>query len=75
MYHFVQDLYHCTFMVLLISEVAKIGATKPIFLDSGSPRGGGDTQGSCMRGHGLLSLYSSIVQILNSSKKLYFFGL
>ena len=26
------------FMVLLISELAKIGATKPIFLDSGSPR-------------------------------------
>ena len=44
------------FMVLLISELAKIGATKPIFLDSGSPRGGG---GSCMHGHGLLSLYSS----------------
>ena len=34
------------FMVLLISALAKIGATKPIFLDSGSPRGGG---GSCMR--------------------------
>jgi len=29
------------FMVLLISALAKIGATKPIFLDSGSPRGGG----------------------------------
>ena len=29
------------FMVLLISELAKIGVTKPIFLDSGSPRGGG----------------------------------
>ena len=28
-------------MVLLISELAKIGATKPIFLDSGSPRGEG----------------------------------
>ena len=28
------------FMVLLISELAKIGATKPIFLDSGSSRGG-----------------------------------
>ena len=35
----------------------KIGATKPIFLDSGSPRGEGG--GSCVRGHGLLSLYSS----------------
>ena len=43
------------FMVLLISELAKVGAIamKPIFLDSGSPRGGGG--GSCMRGHGLLS--------------------
>ena len=29
------------FTVLLISEVVKIGATKPNFLDSGSPRGGG----------------------------------
>ena len=28
-------------MVLLISALATIGATKPIFLDSGSPRGGG----------------------------------
>ena len=27
------------FMVLLISELAKIGATKPIFLNFGSPRG------------------------------------
>ena len=44
------------FMVLLISALATIGATKPIFLDSGSPRGEG---GSCVRGHGLLSLYSS----------------
>ena len=43
------------FMVLLISELAKIGAMKPIFLDSGSPRG----RGLCVRGHGLLSLYSS----------------
>ena len=44
------------FMVLLISALAKIGATKPIFLDFGSPRGGG---GLCVCGHGLLSLYSS----------------
>jgi len=28
-------------MVLLISELAKIGVMKPIFLDSGSPRGRG----------------------------------
>ena len=46
------------FMVLLISELAKIGATKPIFLDSGSPRGEGGVR-VCMHGHGLLSLYSS----------------
>ena len=41
------------FMGLLISELAKIGAINPIFLDSGFPRG------PCMRGHGLLSLYGS----------------
>ena len=28
-------------MVFLISELAKIGATKPIFLDSSAPTGGG----------------------------------
>ena len=28
-------------MVLLISELAKIGAMKPILWDSGGPRGGG----------------------------------
>ena len=41
------------FTVLLIarSALAKLGVTKPIFLDSGSPRGRG---GLCMRGHGLL---------------------
>ena len=34
---------HNMFMVLLIFALGniKIGATKPIFLDSGSPRGGG----------------------------------
>ena len=44
------------FMVLLIFALGNfnIGATKPIFLDSGSPWGEG---GSCVRGHGLLSLY------------------
>ena len=46
------------FMVLLISELAKNGAMKPIFSDSGSPRRGGVGGGSCMRGYGLLSLYS-----------------
>ena len=45
------------FMVLLISALATIDAMKPIFLDSGSPRGGGG--GSCVRGHGSLSLHSS----------------
>ena len=44
------------FMVLLISALVTIGVMKPIFLDSGSPRGRG---GSCMRGHGLLSLHSA----------------
>ena len=43
-------------MVLLISELAKIGATKPMFLKSGSLVGEG---GLCVCGHGLLSLYSS----------------
>ena len=47
--------YLDTFMVLLISELAKISVTKPIFLDSGSLEGEG---GSCVRGHGLLSLYT-----------------
>ena len=45
-----------TLMVLLISDLAKIGATKNIFLDSGSPR---EERDSYMHGHGLLSLYSS----------------
>ena len=48
------------FMVLLISALATIGATKPIFLDSGSPRGGGGG-GSCVRGHGFLLLHSSYI--------------
>ena len=50
---------HNIFMVLLMFALGniKIGATKPMFLDSGSPREGGG--GSCVRGHGLLSLYSS----------------
>ena len=49
---------HNMFMVLLIFALGNIniGATKPIFLDFGSPRGEG---GLCVRGHGLLSLYSS----------------
>ena len=61
------------FMVLLISALATIaiGATKPIFLDSGSPRGGGG--GSCMRACMGMVCYHCIVHILNSSKKTYFF--
>ena len=49
---------HNIFMVLLMFALGniKIRGMKPIFLDSGSPRGEG---GSCVRGHGLLSLYSS----------------
>ena len=44
------------FMVLLMFALGniKIGAKKSIFLDSGSPRGGGGG-GSCVRGRGLLS--------------------
>ena len=45
--------------VLLISELAKIGAMKPIFLDSGSPRGGGRLMRAWAQAPGLLSLYSS----------------
>ena len=45
------------YMVLLISALATIGATKPIFLDSGSPREEG--RGSCVCGRGLLSFHSS----------------
>ena len=51
-------------MVLLISERANIGATKPIFLNSGFPREGG---GSCMRRHGLLSLYSSCTKFMEKT--------
>ena len=56
------------FTVLLISEVAKIGAMKSIFLDSGSPRGGGGVVRACV---GMVCNHC-IVHILNSSKKLYF---
>ena len=48
------------FIVLLISELAKIGVTKPFFLDSGSPRGVVRAWAVC---------YHCIVHILNSSKK------
>ena len=53
-------------MVLLISELAKIVATKPIFV-SGSPRGGG---GFVRAG---MVCYHCIVHILNSSKNSIFF--
>ena len=54
------------FMVLLIFELGNfnIGATKPIFLDSGSPRG--------VRACVGMVCYHCIVHILNSSKKTYF---
>ena len=56
------------FMVLLISELAKIGAMKPIFLDSGSPRKGGGVR-ACVG----MVCYHCIVHILNSSKNSIFF--
>ena len=54
-------------MVLLISERAKIGAMKPIFLDSGSPRGEGGR--ACMG----RVCYHCVFHILNSSKNSIFF--
>ena len=66
----VQNL-HNMFMVLLIFALGNIniGATKPIFLDSGSPRGGGGAFAWACMG---MVCYHCIVQILNSSKKPYF---
>ena len=60
------------FMVLLIFALGNfsIGARKPIFLDSGSPRGGGGVR-ACMG----MVCYHCIVHILNSSKKPYIFSL
>ena len=54
-------------MVLLISELAKIGATKPIFLDFGSPKKGGGVH-ACVG----IVCYHYVVHILNSSKKTLF---
>ena len=48
-------------MVLLISELAKIGETNPIFLDSGSPGRKGGLH-VCVG----MVCYHSIVHILNS---------
>ena len=56
-------------MVLLISELAKIGAMKPIFLDSGSPKGEGEGVCVCTG----MVCYHCIVHILNSSKNSIFF--
>ena len=57
------------FMVLLIFALGNItiGATKPIFLDSGSPRGEGGVR-ACVG----MVCYHCIVHILNSSKKPFF---
>ena len=56
-------------MVLLISELAKISVTKPIFLDSGSPRGGGGVR-ACVG----MVCYHCLVHILNSRENSVFFG-
>ena len=58
------------FMVLLIFTLGnfRFGATKPIFLDSGSPRGEGGGVRACVG----MVCYHCIVHILNSSKKTYF---
>ena len=57
--YWLYDFLHNMFMVLLIFARGNfnIGATKPMFLDSGSPR-----EGLCVHGHGLLSLYSSFTK-------------
>ena len=57
---------HNMFMVLLIFALGNIniGATKPIFLDSGSPRGRGGEVRVCVG----MVCYHCIVHILNSSK-------
>ena len=61
------------FMVLLISAaactLANIGATKPIFLDSGSPKGEGGVH-ACVG----MVCYHWIVHILNSSQNSIFFA-
>ena len=61
---------HNMFMVLLIFARGNfnIGAMKPIFLDSGSPRGERGVVHACVG----MVCYHCIVHILNSSKKPYF---
>ena len=49
----------------MISEVPKIGAMKPIFLDSGSPRGEGGFMRVWAR------FVKNIVHILKSNKTLF----
>ena len=81
MYHFVQYLYHFIFIllwhwlyhdkitylwVLPISEVAKIGAIKPIFLDFGCPRW--KRVRACVG----KVCYEYIVHILKSNKNYFF---
>ena len=61
----------CIFMVLLISALAKIGAMKPSFLDSGSPRGEGGSLFMCTCGQGLLSLYSSYTKFKEKTRALF----
>ena len=58
-------MFRNIFMVLLISELAKIGVTKPIFLDCGSPGGVHTCVG--------MVCYHCIVHTLNSSKNSIFF--
>ena len=69
-YALVVPCLHNMFMVLLIFARGnfKIGVTKPIFLDFGSPRGRGGFVRACVG----MVCYHYIVHILNSSKKPYF---
>ena len=55
-------------MVLLISELAKIGVTKPIFLDSGSPSVNIDRSRACVG----MVCFHCIDHILNSREKTLF---
>ena len=56
-------------MVLLISGLAKIGAMKPIFLDSGSSRERGGVVRACTG----MVCYHCIAHILNSRGNSIFF--
>ena len=65
----VQPCLHNMFMVLLIFALGnfKVGATKPLFLDSGSTRGEGVR--ACV---GMVVIIVQFIYLLNSSVKLYF---